>query len=216
MRLNIILDIDGTLWDTTGVVSKAWNMASKDVASKGYENYIITADMLKKEFGKPMIVIVQDLFPALNEEEQNALMEACGAYEKKVMEENTDDLTYEGVKETMDKLSEKHNLYIVSNCRNGYIEHTMKRIGIKDIIKDYECYGRTGMYKTDNIKLLMQRNNIKEAVYVGDTLGDYTSAKEAGLEFAFASYGFGEVKNPDYVLKQFSDLLFLESWKEKQ
>lgn len=214
--MNIILDIDGTLWDTTGVVAQAWNMASRDVACKGYENYIITAEMLKKEFGKPMIVIVDDLFPTLNDEEKHELMENCGAYERKVMEANTDDLSYEGVTDTLFKLSKEHNLYIVSNCRNGYIEHTMNRLGITDIILDYECYGRTGMYKTDNIRLLMERNSIKEAVYVGDTIGDYESAKAAGLKFAFASYGFGEVENPDYVLRSFSDLLFLNDREDEK
>lgn len=207
--MDIILDIDGTLWDTTGVVAKAWNMVTKDIEDRGYKNFTVTADMLKKEFGKPMIVIVQDLYPTLDENEQIEVMERCGAYEKQVMEADTDDHTYPGVKETLFKLAKKHNLYIVSNCRAGYIEFTMDRIGIREIIKDYECYGRTGLYKTDNLKLLMARNGIESAVYVGDTMGDYQSSKEAGIKFVFAGYGFGEVANPDYVIDKFEDLLNL-------
>lgn len=207
--MNFILDIDGTLWDTTEVVARAWNMGKKHVKRPGYEDFVITGDMLKKEFGKPMIVIVHDLFPTLDENEANELMEIVGAYEREVMEANTEELSYPNVRSTLQKLSLNNSIYIVSNCRNGYIEHTMKRIGITDLIKDYECYGRTGLYKTDNLKLLMERNKIKSAVYVGDTLGDFISSKEAGLEFVYAAYGFGEVENPDYIINRIEDLLSL-------
>ena len=207
--MNFILDIDGTLWDTTEVVARAWNKGKKHVKSPGYEDFVITGDMLKKEFGKPMIVIVHDLFPTLDENEANELMEIVGAYEREVMEANTEELSYPNVRSTLQKLSLNNSIYIVSNCRNGYIEHTMKRIGITDLIKDYECYGRTGLYKTDNLRLLMERNEIKSAVYVGDTLGDFISSKEAGLEFVYAAYGFGEVENPDYTINRIEDLLSL-------
>lgn len=205
--MNFILDIDGTLWDTTEVVARAWNMGKKHIKKSGYEDLVITGDMLKKEFGKPMIVIVHDLFPALDDDESGELMEIVGRYEREVMESCYEDLSYPNVRETLEELSKRNNLYIVSNCRDGYIEHTMKRLGITEFIKDYECYGRTGLYKTDNLKLLMERNKIKSAVYVGDTLGDYISSKEAGLEFIHASYGFGEVDNPDYSIDKIEELL---------
>jgi phosphoglycolate phosphatase len=35
---------------------------------------------------------------------------------------------------------------------------------------------------------------LQAPVYVGDTMGDYTSATKAGVPFIFASYGFGEVQ----------------------
>ena len=55
MRMkDIIFDVDGTLWDTTDVVAKAWNQA---VASAGIEAKHITGEILKREFGKPMNVI---------------------------------------------------------------------------------------------------------------------------------------------------------------
>lgn len=205
--MNIILDIDGTLWDTTEVVARAWNRATKHIKDKRYDNYIITAETLKHEFGKPMIVIVEDLYPTLDKCERENMMEIVGAYEKEEMEADTSNLTYDGVYDTLRELAVNNNLYIVSNCRNGYIEFTLDRIGIRDIIKDYECYGHTGLYKTENIRLLMERNNLKEALYVGDTEGDYISAKEAGLKFAYASYGFGSVPDYDYKLSEFSDLL---------
>ena len=43
---NIIFDVDGTLWDSTGEVAKAWNLAVKEL---GIECEEITSDTLKRE-----------------------------------------------------------------------------------------------------------------------------------------------------------------------
>ena len=63
----IILDIDGTLWNTTGVVAKAWNKA---IADCGFDAALVNASGLQKEFGKPMNVIADDLWPALSQEQK--------------------------------------------------------------------------------------------------------------------------------------------------
>ena len=53
----------------------------------------------------------------------------------------------------------------------------------------------------------MERNSITKAVYVGDTMGDYIAAKDAGIDFIFASYGFGDVKEAKYVAKDTKDIV---------
>ena len=47
----------------------------------------------------------------------------------------------------------------------------------------------------------MERNGLKNPVYVGDTSGDAKSAKDAGIDFIYAAYGFGEVSDDSYVAK---------------
>lgn len=44
--------------------------------------------------------------------------------------------------------------------------------------EDIEMSGRTGLDKGKNIRLLMERNHIGQAVYVGDTKGDEKAARE--------------------------------------
>ena len=39
----------------------------------------------------------------------------------------------------------------------------------------------------------MARNHLQHPVYVGDTMGDANAAREAGIPFIWASYGFGDV-----------------------
>ena len=128
-----------------------------------------------------------------------------------------------GMVETADEIKglreffyKNHNLFIVSNCQDGYIELVISKNGLEKEIKDFECFGHTGLQKDENIRLLMERNGLtdKDTVYIGDTLGDYTATKKAGLKFIFASYGFGEVETPDYVIKEFKDLLSVDEWCE--
>jgi len=201
----IILDIDGTLWDTTPVVAQAWGEALKDCTDVAWRP---TADNLKKLFGKPMWVIAAEAFPELSPEEQMKLMDKCCENEEEILTKNPGSV-FEGVVETIQKLSEKYKVCIVSNCQAGYIELTMRSLGIEDYITDFECPGYSGLPKGENCKLVMKRNGFNSAVYVGDTQGDADAAAFAGIPFVFCEYGFGEVEKYDYSIKKFPELLNL-------
>ena len=73
-------------------------------------------------------------------------------------------------------------------------------------IKDIECIGRTGLHKGDNIKLIVERNGLEKAVYVGDTERDMHAAHSAGLPFIHAAYGFGHGFEPEYSMSSFFEL----------
>lgn len=203
---NIILDVDGTLWDTTEVVAKAWNRAISEVGGTAAS---ITSSVLKKEFGKPMDVIANNLFHDVSERKRELLLKKCCKYEHEVLRENTDNLLFPDVKETLKKLSEKCRLFIVSNCQSGYIELFMEKTGIEKYITDYECFGDTGKSKGENIKLVIERNNLDDVVYVGDTQGDYEATVLAGVPFVFAKYGFGNVENCYIAISNIKELLSL-------
>ena len=68
----IILDVDGTLWDTTQVVADAWMHAASELQIP--LQLPITADRLKQEFGKPMDEIAASLFPELSESQRTCLL----------------------------------------------------------------------------------------------------------------------------------------------
>lgn len=203
---NIIFDVDGTLWNTTGVVAKAWNKAIKEV---GGASANITSERLKKEFGKTMDVIAENLFPDLDNEKREKILDLCCIYEHEALIENKDNLLYPEVKETIVKLSEKCNLFIVSNCQCGYIELFIKKVGVEKYIIDHECFGNTGKNKGENIKLVIERNNLEDVVYVGDTQGDYEATVFAGVPFIFAKYGFGNVYGSCKSISEIKELLDL-------
>ena len=201
---NIIFDVDGTLWDSTEVVAQAWNKA---IAEVGGTKAVVSAAVLKREFGKTMKVIADNLFPDADEATKALLMKKCCDYEHEALEENEEELLYPAVVSTIKELALRHRLFIVSNCQSGYIELFMKKAGIEAYIEDWECFGDTGKAKGENIRLLMERNKLAEAVYVGDTQGDYEATQLAGIPFIFARYGFGSVTVATQGIERFEDLL---------
>ena len=65
-------------------------------------------------------------------------MNECCKAEQKALLENQKDITYEGVIETLESLSKKVPLFIVSNCQSGYIELVIEKNKISHFIKDFE------------------------------------------------------------------------------
>ena len=113
------------------------------------------------------------------------------------------------LEETLKRLSQKYKLFIVSNCQDGYIQCFFKAHKLNKYFLDYECWGVTGLSKGENNKIIMERNQLKGPIYVGDTNGDAEAAKVAGIPFVFARYGFGNVEEYDFVIDSFEELLTL-------
>lgn len=186
---SLILDIDGTLWDTTLIVAQAWN----EMIVKFFPSVKpVTADVLKTQFGKTMDVIADNLFGGLSNQQKSFLIEKCCENEQKLLELNVIDLSYKGVSDTVALLGEKVPIFIVSNCQSGYIQLVCSKMNIGPYIKDFICFGDNGFSKDKNIRLICDRNLLQNPVYVGDTQGDYDACIVAGVDFIHASYGFGK------------------------
>ena len=174
----IILDVDGTIWNTTEIVAQAWNRAIDEVFPQVPH---VTADILKGQFGKTMDVIGNNLLSAIGPAERSLLLKKCCQREQNAIEENQKDIAYKGVVATIKKLAEKLPLFIVSNCQSGYIELVMRKNGIESCIKDFTCFGNNGNTKDKNISLIIKRNSLQKPVYVGDTQGDFEACQKAGV-----------------------------------
>lgn len=202
MVKGIIFDLDGTLWDSRESVAEAWNRAIEEHSSLGVR---VNADILGKLFGKPMDVIFGQLFPQETLEERKRLSEKCCEYENERILTHPGVL-YQDVEETLKVLSSQYPLYIVSNCQNGYIEAFLEVTGFGGYFQDFTCPGATGKMKGENIRIIMERNGLEEAVYVGDTQGDADASKEAGVPFIFAAYGLGETDDYWKKIEGFGEL----------
>lgn len=199
----IIFDVDGTLWDSTEAVAESWNRA---ITENSDLDMSIDGKVLKNLFGKTMDEIYNYLFPTLSKEEQDRLGSLCFAYENALLETKPG-ILYEGVQNTLRCLSQKYNLFIVSNCQCGYIELFLKASGLSDVIKDHLCFGETQTPKGDTIRTLMERNGLSDILYIGDTLGDYQACQKAGVPFVFVEYGFGDVPEAEVKISRISELL---------
>lgn len=116
---------------------------------------------------------------------------------------------YEGLENTLKQLAQTHKLFIVSNCEEGYIEAFYHYHELGSYFVDFENAGRTKLSKGENIKLIINKYNLQNPMYVGDTEGDLKGARLAGIPFVYASYGFGEVEEYDYKIEKLADLIQL-------
>ena len=200
---SIIFDVDGTIWDSTQSVADSWNIAIKE-----HSDLQLTLEpvSLSRVFGKTMTEIADAVFPDLEPVKRMELLDFCFEEENRYLETHPGRM-YDGVVDTVKKLSEKYPLFIVSNCQCGYIEAMLNASGLGSYIKDHLCFGETQTPKSQTILKLMERNGLRDVVYVGDTQGDADACRDAGVPFVFAEYGFGDVPDAKVRIKAFPKLL---------
>jgi phosphoglycolate phosphatase len=186
---SIIFDLDGTLWDSTANVALAWQAA---VAQVDYIDEEMTVERVRSITGMTYDAIFDKLFPNLDTHQRKEVQTLCGISELEILHTKGGEL-YPQLEETLKYLGTKYKLYIVSNCQSGYIEVFLDLNNMHPHFLAHQCFGTKGNPKADNIKDIVNDHQLKAPVYVGDTMGDYTAATQAGVPFIFASYGFGAV-----------------------
>ena len=139
--------------------------------------------------------ILRRLAPELDPDTAQSVLDQILSQENAYVAANGGVL-FPGVAETLDLLSRRYPLFIVSNCQDGYIEAFFQAHGLGKYFRDYENPGRTGLPKGDNIALVVRRNGLKNPLYIGDTQGDFDAASRAGVPFLHAAYGFGRIDRP--------------------
>ena len=199
----IIFDLDGTLWDSRAQVADSWNRLINEQTDYDIE---VTADDIGRNMGKTMNQIADDVFEILPEEERYSLARRCEEFENEYISEHGGRL-FDGVRETLRRLADLGiAMSVVSNCQEGYIKAFIDSMDMAEFFIDYEEWGHTGKLKADNIRLVMERNGIDKAVYVGDIQKDSDAAHEAGIPCINAAYGFGEIKDAEAKVDNFREI----------
>lgn len=200
---SIIFDLDGTLWDSTANVAEAWQAAAQQV---GFIKDEVTEAHVASIVGMTYDAIFEKLFPYLNAAEREEYKAKASVSELEVMNRKGG-TWYPHLLETLKELATRYQLFIVSNCQNGYIEAFLNNEALNGLFIGHQCYGTKTQPKSENIKDVVNDYNLKAPVYVGDTMGDYEASKKAGVPFIFAAYGFGVVAEDQVAtLKSFEEL----------
>ena len=182
-KICMIFDMDGTLWDATRGVSEAYNEYL--YREKGWKDYLTHQDIISIT-GLEIEEIADRLFPQLDAQERLDITRRCMAYENEYLSRHGGTL-YPKVEETLAQLAQEHPLMIVTNADDGYVQAMFAAHDIGRYFIDFEMYGRTQLVKGENIRLVMQRNQIERAVYVGDTRKDQEACELAQVPFIYAS-----------------------------
>ena len=200
----ILFDLDGTLWDSSREVLLCWNRVLSP----------LSRHIAKEEMDRLMGLTPREIgdvqFPDLAPKERYALTDRCLDAEAPYLFERGARL-YPKVRETLRQLKERYFIGLVSNCTEDYALAFLHAHGLSSLFDDHETAGRTGLDKEENISLLLRRNGIERAIYVGDTVKDLAAARAAHIPFLFASWGFGTLPEDQLTASGFSDLIEIAS-----
>jgi len=201
MKIDTILfDLDGTLWE---VLDRSYE-SLKEFTTE-YNLKEISRDTISKNMGMTMEECAQNYFPDIDKEKAKEYLNKAVALNIKRLQEYGGNI-YEGLEETLKKLKRNYKLGIVSNCDDGYIEAFLTTSQLGRYFDDYLAAAKLQISKSDAIKEIIKRNNIKKAIYVGDTIKDKEASKEAKLEFIHAKYGFDKKLKHKYQIEKISEL----------
>lgn len=182
----LIFDVDGTLWNASPASAKGWTLG---LAKLGIDKKI-TAEQIETVAGQPHDECIDTLMPGLRIQYPN-LLDILDDCETAVMQAEGG-VFYEGARETLAELAQDHRIFLISNCQDWYLDLFLDFSGLRSILSGFDCYGRSGLPKSDMLTRMKQTYALRVPVYIGDTSGDRQAAESAGIPFIHAAWGFGE------------------------
>lgn len=198
---SLIFDMDGTLWDALDLYVASWNAGFK----KEKVEKVISRGDLDFMMGWEKRKVLEHVLPDFSIERQEIIFKTIDQIRETLIQE-MGGVLYEGVKEGLEKLSAQYKLYIVSNCPENLIKHFMAWAKISHLISDEMAHGVNGQPKHYNIKFLIEKHQLKNPIYIGDTETDSLESRKAGLPFVFMTYGFGKTEEYNLRFDNFKSL----------
>lgn len=197
----VIFDLDGTLWDTKEISHQTANAILK----KYDPEKEISMDIIEMTMGFSFAETAEMYMPFFESEKREKVLKQMLSLNTKILSKFGGNI-YEGLEETLYTLKKYYKLAIVSNCDAGYIEAFLESSNLSEYFEDYMAASKYGITKSEAIKRIIEKNNVKSAVYVGDTLRDLVAAKHVNIDFIQAKYGFGEDLENKYSINKITEL----------
>ena len=201
----IIFDVDGTLFDTRDGIIQALNYVLKvhgrsEIKKEDEARYI----------GPPIKKSLME-FQGMEELEAD---EATALYRKSYVEKFIgDSIWYDGAVETLKELKDRGWILGIATMKTmPQLEALIRDFNCGDLFSVLKAAKEDGsLSKSQMLKDIKEEyQDAKKFVMVGDTMGDYKAAKEAGYEFVAADYGYGDIRDLEAKhIGRFRDLLEL-------
>lgn len=181
--MNIIFDLDGTLFQTDRCVINAVNELCRR-----NELGIVSEEMMKENIGKRSADFLGRILPA--DVDPNAFYEEYSLLERNEISKNAQ--LYKNVVKLLSELKEKgHHLFVCSNGSKEYIDLVLNKTHSAQYFD--EVYSAKYISKGEVVKKIIGDGSIS-TIMVGDTNTDLDAALENKVPFIGVTYGYGDEK----------------------
>jgi len=207
MPPDILFDLDGTLIDSSPGILASF---ARVLAAHGLAPAVpLEASLI----GPPLAVTLAQVSGVANEVLLARLVEAFKADYDSEGYRSTE--VFPGVAEGLAQLAAAgHRLYIVTNKRMVPTRRILEAVGLAQFFAGIHTRDETeppAPSKAAVTKRILARYGIDpaQALFVGDSDEDAAAARENGLRFIHAAYGYGGAgiaAAPDAVLRHFAEL----------
>ncbi|WP_062551979.1 HAD family hydrolase [Peptoniphilus phoceensis] len=207
---SIIFDFDGTLHNTIKIYYPAFSEGVKILRENGFaKDFELSEENVSKFLGEKPNFAYDLLAKDADEKLKKDVMTHVG----KKMDENIASgigKLYKGTVKVLEELYQNYDLYILSNCRESYLENALDVYKIKKYFKNYYAAETFDYIPKDDIIKRERKNLREEIIFIGDRHHDILAAKNNDLKSIFCSYGFGdesEGKDANYKISSIEELL---------
>ncbi len=199
---SLIFDMDGTMWDAIASYCEIWRICFARHGSP----FPFSDDEIKAYMGTPIDGIFDDLMRRTGVKfDREAFLRDIARVEDEEMIRLGGKL-YPGVVDGIKQLSQHYRLFMLSNCSRYGLRNFMAFSGTTPYFTDSLTWGERSVPKSENLKELIARHSLQCPIYVGDTQADCDETHRAGIDFAWASWGFGECADYDLKFSSFPEL----------
>ena len=183
MIRTIIFDFDGTIADTLPIVIKNAGKLCKALGLKQIKYTPKIRDKSLRDFRRKELKI--SIFKQMAYVRKLRKLLAPELKEAKV---------FEGIKQTIDRLSEQFRIGILTSNSKEIVEKVLQdnKISTIDFISSESSI--FGKHRRLRKVLRKQRLRKNEVIYVGDEVRDIEASKKAGIRIIAVSYGFNSEK----------------------
>lgn len=195
---SIIFDMDGTMWNATESYAKIWNTTCQEY---GIEAAFRGAH-LEKFMGMSLESILDHLLGDQLNIDKEQFLKSLAKHEDQMMPK-LGGVLYPGTFQSLERLSGKYRLFMLSNCSARGLVNFVNTTGTAHFFEGLLTQGERPVEKSENLRYMIERYSLTQPVYVGDTQADCDQAHSAGVPFIFAQWGFGECLNPDLSFESF-------------
>ena len=209
---SIIFDFDGTLHNTLKIYYPAFSSGVEFLQEHGFaKDFELNEKNVSKFLGEKPNFAYDLIAKGADEKLKREVMALVG----KKMDENIKNglgELYAGTVKVLEELSKNYDLYILSNCRESYLDTALDVYGIKKYFKKYFAAETFDYLPKDEIIKKERKNIREEIIFVGDRHHDMEAARINNLKSIFCSYGFGseeEGKDANYKISSLGELLEL-------